>query len=268
MHDKFLFAGSFNPYTIGHHSVYETAVNTLHNNTIIVGVAQNPNKKGINPQLLKWRMNPAFPYFMSTNVKVVDEPMLADYAIKTGVHTLIRSLRNSIDLVHETDLAVWNKDFGVETIYVPSEKSFDHVSSSAIREIHGLGKDMRDFFVNDIQYNRYKNKKPERIIVVGRMGSGKSSFIKDNFLAFQGTVDMDALVARTKLVKSFNNSLVTPRRVTLLTYGIVKICVMPKKKLWTSLKMSGALDILTQRYTKLVHLPHIKTLNRITKIVS
>lgn len=195
MEKKFLFAGSFNPYTIGHHSVYENAQNILNDSVIIVGIAQNPNKKDLIPQLLKWRMNPAFPYFMSTNVKVVDKPMLADYANENGCSTLIRSLRNSVDLIQETDLATWNKEFGVDTVFIPSDKELDHVSSSAIREIDSLGKDMSKYFVNDIQYKRYKNKKPKRIIVCGRMGSGKSSFIKDKFKNYT-VFDMDKVVAQ------------------------------------------------------------------------
>ena len=194
MQNKFLFAGSFNPYTIGHHSVYENATNILQNDTIIVGIVQNQNKTTINPQLLKWRMSPAFHGFMSTNVKVVNHRMLADYANEIGGATLIRSLRNSVDLVQETDLATWNKEFGVDTVFIPSDKELDHVSSSAIREIHSLGKNMKKYFVNETQYKRYVGYKPKRIIVVGRMGSGKSSFIDDTF-DYTPSFDLDKFVA-------------------------------------------------------------------------
>ena len=193
MQNKFLFAGSFNPYTIGHHSVYENATEILSHSQVIVGVIQNPNKTEINPQLLKWRMNPAFHGFMSTNVKVVPNQMLADYANNIDA-TLIRSLRNSVDLVQETDLATWNKEYGVDTIFIPSDKELDHVSSSAIREIHSLGKNMNKYFVNETQYKRYVGYKPKRMIVVGRMGSGKSSFIDDTF-EYTPSFDLDKLVA-------------------------------------------------------------------------
>ena len=193
MSNKFLFAGTFNPYTIGHHSVYETASTVLTPNEVVLGIAQNPNKPGIEPQLLKWRMNPAFPGITSTSVKVVTEPLLAHYASSIGAKALIRSLRNSIDLVHETDQATWNKEFGIDTIYVPSDKDLDHVSSSAVRELYSLGRDMRDYFVNDIHYNRYVECVPTRIIVTGKMGSGKSSYIKDYLHRYE-VVDLDKVV--------------------------------------------------------------------------
>ncbi len=191
---KFLYAGSFNPYTIGHHSVFSTAVELFGNDQVLIGIAQNGAKADQNPHILKWRMNPAFPYFESSAIKVVDEPMVADYANNIGCKALVRSMRNSIDLVTEVDLATWNKEVGeINTVFVPSGRGMDHISSSAIRSIDALGKDMSEYFVNQIQYERWKTKKPKRVIVVGRMGAGKSSFIKDHFHD-EAVTDMDVVV--------------------------------------------------------------------------
>jgi len=51
---------------------------------------------------------------------------------------------------------------------------------------------MRDYFVDDIQYNRYIECAPKRIIVVGKMGSGKSSYIRDYLHRYE-SVDLDKL---------------------------------------------------------------------------
>lgn len=177
---KVMFAGSFNPYTIGHHSVYQNAVNIFGDQNVHIGIAQNPSKPDQNPQLLKWMTNPVFPDFNSSAIKVLDKPMLVDYMNQNGYGVLVRSVRNAIDLVSELDMATWNKKFGgVQSVFIPAEKELEHVSSSAVRSIEALGQPMNDYLVNDIQYKRWKARKPKRVIVTGRMGSGKSSFLKD-----------------------------------------------------------------------------------------
>jgi pantetheine-phosphate adenylyltransferase len=190
-----LFGGSFNPYTVGHHAVFKAAQESLGKDNIIIGIAQNPGKKDINRDIVKWKANPAFEGFDSNLVQVVDEPMLADYAKSNYANVLVRSMRNPIDLAQELALADLNKDYGMNTVFVPGESKYSHVSSSAVNSLRSLHKDVNKFFVNDIQHARYLNNKPKRIIVVGDMGSGKSSFIKDCIEPITGpTVDMDKVV--------------------------------------------------------------------------
>lgn len=175
---KVLFAGSFNPYTIGHHSVFENATDIF--DVVHIGIAKNPNKPDHNPYIHKWMTNPAFPKFGSSQVKVIEDNMLVDYMNKNQYNVLVRSVRNAIDLVGELDMASWNKKLGdVKTIFIPAEKELEHISSSAVRQIDSLGKSMEDYLVNPIQYARWKAGKPKRVIVLGGIGSGKSSFLSD-----------------------------------------------------------------------------------------
>lgn len=197
---KVLFAGSFNPYTIGHHSVYENACQIFDNDVVHIGITQNPNKNEINPHAIKWITNAAFRSFESKNVVIVDEPLLVNFATNHNYKCLVRSFRNSIDLVQEESLATWNKTLsGISTVYVPLDKCLDHVSSSAIRSIESLGESMIDYFVNPFHYQRWITKKPKRVIVTGRIGSGKSSFLEDYDSEFyqyfySPIVDMDQVV--------------------------------------------------------------------------
>lgn len=193
MNNKLLFAGSFNPYTIGHHSVRTNAESMLLETEVHVGITQNPNKPGMNGEQLKWVTNAAFPGFESEKVKVIPHELVAEYAINNGYDGLVRSLRNSIDLVQEVDLATWNKSLGIPTMFIPSDRGLDHISSSAIREIASFGKDMSQYFINDMHYKRWVNGKPKRIIVTGQMGAGKSSFI-DEIDCGHVSIDMDARV--------------------------------------------------------------------------
>jgi pantetheine-phosphate adenylyltransferase len=176
---NYLFPGSFNPYTIGHHSVYNNAEESL-DDRVYIGITQNKNKPEQNAYLNKWITNAAFDGLDSNKVKVVDNnTLIAEYARNKNYSALIRSLRNSIDLVQEIDMATWNKDFDMPTVFIPASNDLDHISSSAIREIASYNKDMSKYFVNQLQYKRWMIKKPKRVIVTGRMGAGKSSFIED-----------------------------------------------------------------------------------------
>lgn len=181
---KALFAGSFNPFTSGHHSVVEYADNifkSLGGCAIDVGITQNPSKPTQNLNLLKWIMNPVFEGLASSRIKIVDKPLLVNYMKENGYSVLVRSFRNAIDIVPELDMAVWNKKIGdIRTMFVPSDRCQDHISSSAIRELDALGVPMEEYLPYTIQANRWKAGKPKRIIVCGEgMGCGKSSFIND-----------------------------------------------------------------------------------------
>lgn len=201
--NKYIFAGSFNPFTIGHLSVVNNAKLVLPNNEIVVGITQNPNKKNVDIEALKWQLNP-------TNLKVVTvkENTLAEHVINNGYSGIIRSLRNSIDLVQETDLATWNRElFNVQTLFIPMDNSLNHISSSAIRELHklnvdSLGKDIGKYFINDLQFKRWKNGKPKRIIITSNsMGSGKTTF-KNMYFDRDFCSDLDYVVKKDMKLKT------------------------------------------------------------------
>jgi len=180
---KALFAGSFNPFTSGHSSVVKYAdeiFKSLGGCAIDIGITQNPSKPTQNLHLLKWVTNPVFEGFASSRVKIVDKPLLVEYMKENDYSVLVRSFRNAIDIIPELDMAVWNQKIGnIRTMYVPADRSFEHISSSAIRDLDKLGVSMKDHLAT-IQYARWKAGTPKRIIVVGDgMGCGKSSFIKD-----------------------------------------------------------------------------------------
>lgn len=176
---KVLLAGSFNPFTVGHKSVYDEACAIFGEKNVYIAVTQNALKDDMNRERLKWITNPVLNSLDSKRIIVVDDKVLAEYAKKHNFDALVRSMRNSIDLVNEVNLATWNKTLGISTVFVPSDSALNHISSSAIRELDFLDIDVSKHLVNEIQYKRWKNGQPTRIIVTGHMGAGKSSFIKD-----------------------------------------------------------------------------------------
>lgn len=125
-----IYAGSFNPYHIGHHDVLKKAEKIF--DKVIVAFGNNPDKekRKINvPSCLEFHQ--------------VDEynGLITDYIThieNTGVDvTLIRGIRNGIDLDYESNQLSFIKDIKPDTkiLYIPCDKKYEHISSSAIRNL-------------------------------------------------------------------------------------------------------------------------------------
>lgn len=135
-----LFAGSFDPPSLGHLDIIQRASQLY--TKLYVGVAINKNKaKGLlsafeKVELLK-KITDSLP-----NVEVVSfEGLVVDFAKKNNVSVLIRGLRPFQNFEHEYSMARANKNMsGIETVFLLANEESAYISSSLIREIAGFGK--------------------------------------------------------------------------------------------------------------------------------
>lgn len=146
-----LYAGSFDPITLGHIDVIQRS--QLMFDKIIVGIGNNLSKddyfsidervqmtreaiKESNYQIKK-SMHP-------NNVEVnAYDGLTVNYAKEIGAVALIRGIRNISDLAYETQLAVTNRQVAdIETAFVVAGSSFAFTSSSLIRQVVELGGDL------------------------------------------------------------------------------------------------------------------------------
>jgi len=169
---RVLVPGSYDPYTVGHNSVYEKACQVFGKGNVYIGIAHHPKKNQKDPMHTKWMINAV----SNNSVIIPSDILLSDFCKQNGFDLVIRSMRNSIDLVYEMDMAHWNTKLGISTIFIPCQEGMEKISSSALRELHHFGKDVSEFCPPFV-YERW-TKKPKRIIIVGKIGSGKSSFIE------------------------------------------------------------------------------------------
>ena len=137
-----LFAGTFDPITIGHEDILRRAMPLFDHITVAVG-----NNIGKRPPL----------FDLGTRLRWVemtfgDSPKISadtyatatiDYCTEHGIKYLIRGIRNPNDLVYEQEIALLNKRLApeVETIFLLSNPLHCDVSSSAVREFVAFGKD-------------------------------------------------------------------------------------------------------------------------------
>ena len=140
-----VYAGSFDPVTVGHEDVIRRAAalcDELH-----VVVMFNVNKKGCfsaeERLALLQRVTAEIP-----NV-VVDswQGLMVDYVRQAGAQYVVRGLRGMADFESEQHLAQINARLlpGLETVFLMTKPEHACVSSSAVREAAHFGADYSSF---------------------------------------------------------------------------------------------------------------------------
>lgn len=139
-----VFAGSFDPFTIGHLDIVKRAAKMF--DTLFVVVAQNASKKNMFDAKTRCEMVEASVSEIP-NVRVaVHDGLTVDFMKSVGAHYLVRGIRNASDLDAEQAVA-WNNKVlydGVETVFLMSAQEHLAVSSSVVRELLkcGCGKEI------------------------------------------------------------------------------------------------------------------------------
>ena len=136
-----VFAGSFDPFTVGHFDLVKRAAGIF--DSLIVLVAQNANKKNLfDAKTRKAMIEVAVSEFPNVSVDVYGG-LTVDFMKFVGAHYLLRGIRNSADLDAEQAVAWNNKviygDGDVETVLLLSAQEHLVVSSSLVRELLKCG---------------------------------------------------------------------------------------------------------------------------------
>ena len=150
-----VYAGSFDPVTVGHEDIIRRAAQLC--DKLYVTVMYNINKQGCftvdqRVELLS-KVTSSIP-----NVEVTSwDGLMVDYVRKTGANFVVRGIRGMRDLESERDLAELNARLlpGLETIFLLSKPELGCISSSAVREAALFGADCSRFvpscILDDIQ---------------------------------------------------------------------------------------------------------------------
>lgn len=137
---KAFYAGSFDPFTVGHLSIAKRALSLF--GDLIIGIGSNVtkrNERSIEDRIMHIRQ--LFPDTVHVTVFAY-EGLTAEVAKENGAGVLIRGVRNGIDFEKEKELADINLEvFGLPTVMLPAEPQFSYVSSSMVRELTHFGYD-------------------------------------------------------------------------------------------------------------------------------
>lgn len=137
-----LFAGSFDPFTIGHASVVERALPLFEH--FIIAVGTNAAKHGSSAVADRVKAICEL-YSHDPRVEVIsyEGKLTVDLAAELGAHWLVRGVRSVKDFEYERDLADINRRLGgVETLLLYSLPEHGAISSSVVRELSSYGRDI------------------------------------------------------------------------------------------------------------------------------
>ena len=136
-----LFAGTFDPYTRGHHALVERALAMF--DKVVVAVGRNLGKNCMFS--LEERVS-AIEKVYAGNDRVsvaVYDTLTMDFARSVGAVALLRGVRSVTDFEYERDIADINLRLGgMDTVLLISEPEYASVSSSVVRELIKYGKDV------------------------------------------------------------------------------------------------------------------------------
>lgn len=138
--------GSYDPVTNGHLDVVRRSAALF--DEVVVAVVHNPSKAGSIPvperlELLAASIDADL--LTSGRVRLDEVPggLLVDYCRRIGATAVVKGVRGSTDVDYETPMAQMNRHLsGLETVYLPGDPRWLHVSSSLVREVARLGGDV------------------------------------------------------------------------------------------------------------------------------
>ncbi len=149
---KVLYPGSFDPITKGHMNIIEQASNLF--DEVIIAILQNPNKKSMFTQKERLEMISEL-YKQYENIKVITGSGAAvDIAVLHECKAIVRGLRSLTDYDYEVQMQQINKDISgnkVNTICLFADKEYQFISSSVVKEVLSLDKDISSYVDKSIE---------------------------------------------------------------------------------------------------------------------
>ena len=150
-----LFAGTFDPVTLGHVDIINRALPLF--DRIVVGIGLNTSKAPMYSaeQRLKW-INEI--YKDEERVEgAIYEGLTIDFCKKIGAQFILRGIRYVSDFEYEKTIADANRtlDRSIETIFLTGEPKYTSVASTIVRDIIRYGGDASPF-LPEVVYNSLK----------------------------------------------------------------------------------------------------------------
>lgn len=144
---KVLYTGSFDPITKGHMNIIEQASSLF--DEVIIAVLANPNKQN-QMFTIEERIEMINKIYKTyQNIQVITAPGAAvDIATLYECKAIIRGLRGLTDFDYEIGMAQVNKDISngkINTICLFAENNYQNISSSMVKEIFNLDKDVSSY---------------------------------------------------------------------------------------------------------------------------
>ena len=140
-----IYAGSFDPITLGHLDVLRRARRLF--DSIVLAIGRNPDKPALfTPEERQEMAQTLVDQILKSEpdgcpVRVERYTGLTvDFARKVHATAILRGIRNMTDVALECQLAITNRQVAdIETVFIVTGEEYAFTSSSLIRQIAALG---------------------------------------------------------------------------------------------------------------------------------
>lgn len=131
-----IFAGSFDPMTLGHLDLIERSSRLF--DEVIVLIAINTSKVALfNTKERLELVETSISHLENVTVDILEDGLVATYFSEKEATAMIRGVRNTIDFEYESGIAIANhlQNPDIETVTLFADEKYRHLSSSLIKEI-------------------------------------------------------------------------------------------------------------------------------------
>lgn len=135
-----LFAGSFNPFTIGHADIVERGLALF--DEVVIAIGDNQDKPSVDIDVRVQTIRDIYKDDARVRVEVY-HTLTVDYAKQIGACALLRGVRTIVDFEYERQMADANRALaGIETVVLFTRPELGYVSSSLVRDLKKHGADV------------------------------------------------------------------------------------------------------------------------------
>lgn len=140
-----VYAGTFDPMTLGHLDLVERSAEIFEHLVLAVGLSPAKDTLFSLEERVAMVQDVVRPF---TNVEVDSfDGLLVEFARRKQARVLIRGLRAYSDFEYEFPMALTNRKLApeIETLFMMPKEIHSYVSSSTVREVAQYGGDVREF---------------------------------------------------------------------------------------------------------------------------
>jgi pantetheine-phosphate adenylyltransferase len=134
--------GSYDPVTLGHADVIARAAALY--DEVVVAVLHNPGKRGsFSPEERRDLLADSCRGLDNVRIELYANRLLVDVCRELEAQAIVKGLRGGTDFAYELPMALMNRHLtGIETVFLPGEPHYEHISSSLVKEVARLGGDI------------------------------------------------------------------------------------------------------------------------------
>ena len=134
--------GSYDPVTAGHLDVIRRAAALW--DEVVVAVLHNPAKRGVfTPDERRELVLDACANVPGLRVEIFENRLLVDVCRELQAAAIVKGVRGGTDFAYELPMALMNRHLtGIETVFLPGDPRFEHISSSLVKEVARFGGDV------------------------------------------------------------------------------------------------------------------------------